>query len=60
MKNVHCLPRWGYRCPAGGVDQQVESQAAGTLAPACPARKQDSAGDLQVIPASGGVRVLVD
>ena len=26
----------------------------------CPARKQDSVGDLQVIRASGGVRVLVD
>src|SRR5450755_1682683 len=26
----------------------------------CPARKQDSAGDLQVIRGSGGVRVLVD
>jgi len=32
---------------------------AGAYGP-CPARKQDSAGDLQVIRASGGVRVLVD
>ena len=36
---------------------EAERQAAGW---SCPARKQDSAGDLQVIRASGGVRVLVD
>ena len=57
--NAHSDP-CGSSCPAPITQTAGMPLSIRRRCRACPARKQDSAGDLQVIRASGGVRVLVD